>query len=116
MLTRCLTGLLGGALLALGALPSCAWADAIDGHWCWQSRHMQIEGPRIVTPGGKPTTGNYTRHAFSYVVPPAEPDAGQTVNMTLVNENIVHLWVGAAGASSAGREPQVWQRCAAPSA
>jgi hypothetical protein len=109
MLKRLLAAGLVGALLGL---PSGAWADAIDGNWCWQNRHMQIEGPRIVTPGGKPITGNYTRHAFSYVVPAPEPDAGQTVNMTLVNENIVHLWIGAA----AGREPQVWRRCAAPSA
>ena len=112
MATRDWAGWLGGALCALVALPTGAWADAIDGHWCWQARHMQIEGPKIVTPAGRPTTGDYTRHAFSYVVPSTEPDAGQTINMTLVNENIVHLWVGAA----AGREPQVWRRCAAPAA
>jgi hypothetical protein len=94
------------ALLATGP----ARADAIDGHWCWQTRHMQIQGPAIVTPGGKQTTGTYTRHAFSYVVPAAEPDAGQAIDMTLVSEDIVHLRVG----RTTG-EPQVWRRCAAPS-
>ncbi len=109
MLRRILGACLGAAL---AAAPTGAWADAIDGHWCWQTRHMQIEGPMIVTPAGKRTTGTYTRHAFSYVVPPAEADAGQTVSMTLINENVVHLWIGA---EPAGREPQVCLRCAAPS-
>lgn len=107
MTGRWLCGVLG----ALGVMAApAAWADAIDGHWCWQARHLQIQGPTIVTPGGKQMTGTYTRHAFSYVAPTAEPDAGQTINMTLVNEDIVHLRIG-----EAARDPQVWRRCAAPS-
>jgi len=103
-------GWLCGAAIAALATTGPARADAIDGHWCWQARHMQIQGPTIVTPAGKQTTGTYTRHAFSYVVPSAEPDAGQTIDMTLVSEDIVHLRVG----PTTG-EPQVWRRCAAPS-
>jgi hypothetical protein len=99
------------ATLAALVVPGLARADAIDGHWCWQTRHMQIQGPTIVTPGGKQTTGNYARHTFSYVVPVPEPDAGQTIDMTLINEDIVHLRIGAQHAG----EPQVWRRCAAPS-
>jgi hypothetical protein len=102
----------GLSLLALVLLPvTGALADAIDGNWCWESRHLQIEGPTIVTPAGKKTTGDYTRHAFSYVVPAPEPNAGQTISMTLISENIMHLRIGEA----AGREPQIWRRCAAPS-
>jgi len=48
--------------------------------------------------------GNYTRHSFLYVVPPAEPDAGQTVAMILVNEETVNLRM-AASASEAAKAP-----------
>ena len=70
-----------------------ARADAIDGEWCANTdgRHMSIKGPDIVTPAGTRMQGNYTRHSFLYVVPSAEPDAGQTVAMILVNEETVNL-------------------------
>src|SRR5258708_33647339 len=90
MATRSLTAALGFAvLLSSGG----AWADVIDGDWCatTDARHMSIKGPEIVTPGGTRMQGNYTRHSFLYVVPPAEPDAGQTVAMILVNEESVDL-------------------------
>lgn len=88
-----------------------AAADAIDGHWCAaDGRYLSIQGPQIVTPGGAKMDGNYSRHGFSYVVPAREPGAGETVSMTLVNEQTVHLALGAAGGA-----PQVWRRCAPPS-
>ena len=93
------------AALALGPAPR-AWADAIDGDWCFEDgRHLSIEGPRIVTPLGSHTQGNYARHSFSYVVPAPEPAAGQTVRMLLLNENSVDLSLG-------GGATETWHRCA----
>jgi hypothetical protein len=91
-----------------------AWADAIDGEWCANTdgRHMSIKGPDIVTPAGTRMQGNYTRHSFLYVVPPAEPDAGQTVAMILVNEETVNLRQAASAAEAAQAPVQVWHRCA----
>ena len=42
------------AALAYGLAPGGARADAIDGHWCApDGRVMTIEGPAILTPGGR---------------------------------------------------------------
>ena len=96
-------------VLALGVLAGPAFADAIDGNWCHNDgRRFSIRGPEIVTPGGKQMEGNYSRHAFSYVVPAPDPGAGQTIFMTLMNENTVHLRQGEA---SAGTAPETWVRC-----
>ena len=100
--------LLGGLAFAIAAsiLAPRAWADKIDGDWCFDDgRHMSIDGPRIVTPLGTHTQGNYFRHSFSYVVPAPEPAAGQTVQMLLLNENTVDLSLG-------GGETETWHRCA----
>jgi hypothetical protein len=94
------------AAAALLVFADAARADAIDGDWCHaDGRRFSIRGPQIVTPGGLRMEGNYSRHWFSYKVPTAEPAAGSTVNMTLVNENTVHLRVEAASAD------EVWIRC-----
>ena len=91
--------------LALSAAP--AFADAIDGDWCHNDgRRFSIRGPAIVTPGGKHMEGDYSRHAFNYVVPAPEQGAGQTVFMTLLDENHVHLRLGEAAAA-----PEMWVRC-----
>ena len=83
-----------------------AFADAIDGNWCHtDGRRFSIRGPEIITPGGKTMEGNYSRHWFSYVVPVPEPGTGQTIFMTLLNENTVHLRLGEASA------PETWVRC-----
>jgi hypothetical protein len=84
-----------------------AFADAIDGNWCHSDgRRLSIRGPEIVTPAGKAMEGNYSRHWFSYVVPPPEPGTGQTIYMTLLNENMVHLRLGEASTT-----PETWVRC-----
>ena len=106
---------LGAALgLALLLAAGAARADAIDGDWCATNdgRHLSIKGPEIVTPAGTRMQGNYTRHSFLYVVPPAEPDAGQTVAMILVNEETVNLRMAASAAEAAQAPMQVWHRCA----
>jgi hypothetical protein len=90
--------------------PQLAHADAIDGNWCHpDGRRFSIQGPEIVTPAGTRTSGNYDRHFFSYVIPDPEPAAGQTVFMTLYNENIVHLRAGETDRTAPG---EVWNRCA----
>ena len=96
------------AALALVVIAAPALADAIDGDWCHtkDGRRFSIRGADIVTPGGKKMQGDYSRHAFNYVVPAPEPGAGKTVFMTLLNENTVQLRVGAEG------DMETWLRCA----
>ena len=99
-------GLFAAALLAFASGP--ALADVIDGDWCSSDgRHMSIRGPAIVTPAGNELAGLYSRHTFSYVVPPSEPDPGETVHMQLLNPDTVALWVGAAPTDS----KEIWKRC-----
>ena len=88
-----------------------ARADAIDGNWCHtENGRLSINGARIVTPGGTNMRGNYDRHAFTYIVPPAEPGAGSTVSMILVNDETLHL---THPIQPAGSPPQIWRRCPA---
>ena len=95
------------AALAFVLVAVPALADAIDGDWCFMKdgRRFTIRGPEIVTPGGKKMQGDYGRHSFSYVAPAPEPGAGETVFMSLLDENTVHLRVGANGAT------ETWLRC-----
>ena len=90
-----------------------ALADVIDGNWCYpDGRHFSIRGPDIVTPAGTAAKGNWSRHSFSYQVPPAEPDDGQTVYMLLQDENTVVLAVGTQPMISDPAKIQIWHRCA----
>jgi hypothetical protein len=91
--------------LAVLVLATPAHADAIDGEWCLASRHLAINGPNILTPGGNRIVGNYDRHGFSYVVPVNEEGAGTEVVMVLLNEENVRLTRGP------GAAPEVWKRC-----
>lgn len=101
------------AVCVIGASPACA--DVIDGHWCFpDGKRFSIQGPDIVTPGGSHIQGDYSRHFFTYVVPQADPDAGQTVSMALINEDTVHLRIGTTPSYSSGGPAQVWHRCGPP--
>jgi hypothetical protein len=95
--------------VALGAILAAApaRADSIDGNWCNLSgnKHMQIEGRRIVTPGGKAMDGRYGRHSFAYVIPETEPGAGSEVSMLLVNENTIQATTGSES------QAETWHRC-----
>ncbi len=104
-----LTGIvLAVALLSAGT----ARADAIDGNWCHaDGRHMEIDGSRIVTPGGATIRGDYDRHAYAYVVPKNEKGEGETVTMVLISDDYLHLWPNVETRNEAGSEPQVWRRC-----
>lgn len=85
-----------------------ARADAIDGDWCSVDgqQRMSIQGAMITTPGGNKLQGNYTRHAFDYVVPAGEQGPGQPVNILLRGE---YLAVSRQGASDAPLKE--WRRC-----
>lgn len=93
-----------GVILAAPA----AWADAIDGAWCHDDLRLTIDGPVIITPGGTKTGGDYSRHAFSYVVPAGEPNPGRTITMRLLSDEAMNLRA----------EPdapwQPWRRCGPP--
>ncbi|MDJ0947464.1 MAG: hypothetical protein QNJ94_00935 [Alphaproteobacteria bacterium] len=104
--------LVGAVLGAMLLSAKSAWADAIDGNWCASDgRHMTIHGAKITTPAGTRARGDYSRHAFSYVVPASDPGAGSSVSMILVDENTVHLTMNATSTSSAQAEVQIWRRC-----
>jgi hypothetical protein len=82
-------------------------ADAIDGDWCsTDGKRMSIRAEQITTPGGKQISGNYSRHAFDYVVPAGEEGAGDFVNIILQSEYLALSRQGPAGGSF--RE---WHRC-----
>jgi hypothetical protein len=84
MSIRLLTALTAaGILLQTGA----GHADAIDGDWCsTDGMRMSISGEKITTPGGKQIQGNYSRHAFDYVIPAGESGSGDVVNIILRGE------------------------------
>ena len=104
------TNFLGLAAAMWLALGGAALADVIDGDWCQaDGRHIQINGPTIVTPAGNTLQGLYSRHSFSYTVPASEPSAGTTITMRLLNETTVNLWHGTASGDPTTAE--VWKRC-----
>lgn len=106
---RTLSAVFGAALgmSLLLATAQVAVADAIDGDWCRDDgKRMSIQGPDIVTPGGHRIRGDYSRHAFNYVVPPGETGAGEPVAIVLLSEYLAHARQGAATAPV-----QVWDRC-----
>lgn len=82
-----------------------ARADAIDGDWCLGSLTLNIQGPRIRTPGGAEMAGNYGRHDFSYVVPPNEPGAGSQIAMSLRGDELMLLQ------RAGDTTPESWRRC-----
>jgi len=95
-----------GSALALLASAGQAWADQIDGDWCFPAdgRNLTIQGDDIVTPSGTNTTGDYTRHAFRYVVPSSDPGAGNEINMRQLNDQTMVLL------QPDGTE-ETWKRC-----
>jgi hypothetical protein len=107
MIGRYGVGALAAAAAVFASLATPARADAIDGDWCSSDglRHFSIDGAKIKTPGGIQTEGDYSRHAFSYVVPEGEAAAGQPVAMVLLSEEAVRVQTGEAG------EPETWMRC-----
>jgi hypothetical protein len=98
--------LIGAVAVALFVLSHSAFADAIDGDWCRSDgKRMTIRGSSIITPGGQQTSGDYTRHFFSYVIPTGEAGAGATVSIQLLSEYLAHAREGTDGSV------QEWRRC-----
>lgn len=96
---------LAATVILLPAAP--ARADRIDGNWCYKSRHMTIDGPNIVTPGGTKMQGLYDRHGFEYTVPAGEADAGADVGMIQFDENTIQVTTSGNGRS----RTEIWNRC-----
>lgn len=88
-----------------------ARADAIDGDWCHEGRNLSIRGSNIRTPGNSNIVGQYGRHAFRYIVPDNEPDAGAVVEMDLLNDEEMNLRVAPSGGGAVAGDWQVWRRC-----
>ncbi|MEZ5811110.1 MAG: hypothetical protein R3D45_06800 [Rhizobiaceae bacterium] len=94
-------------LAGLLAVTLCgpALADAIDGNWCnAEGENLHIDGPAIVTPGGMSMSGNYSRHAFSYISPPDEDFAGERLDMILHSEELMSMRLPSG-------ETEMWRRC-----
>ncbi|MBT6095932.1 MAG: hypothetical protein HOH04_13695 [Rhodospirillaceae bacterium] len=91
---------------ALVSATAPARADQIDGHWCQGLKHLYIDGPKIVTPGGKEIAGEYDRHGFKYVAPAGDVDAGATVVMRQAHDELMHLQ-----SSAKPGDTQEWIRC-----
>jgi len=82
-------------------------ADAIDGDWCsTDGMRMSIRAEKITIPSGKQIQGNYSRHAFDYVIPAGENGSGDVVSIILRGEYLALSRQGPADAPL--RE---WHRC-----
>ena len=82
-----------------------AWADGIDGTWCYaDGQRLTIKGPQLTMAGGKQIEGDNDRHGFAYVVPAFEPDAGATITLVLNGEAQMRV-------ISPAHPDQLWRRC-----
>lgn len=90
-------------------LASTAFADRIDGDWCFGTLTLHVSGPAIRTPGGHDITGDYARHAFRYTVPADEPQSGAEIFMQLLNEEEMTLFRPSTADKPAAEER--WTRC-----
>ena len=96
------------AVSVAGLAATPALADAIDGNWCaLDGRHFEIIGPTITTSAGLTTTGDYSRHAFSYKVPDGLPGAGASIAMALINDDALRLKTD----RPPGADEEIWKRC-----
>jgi hypothetical protein len=101
------------AMFAAGTSP--ARADVIDGQWCFtDGQRYSIRGPSMITPAGSHIQGDYARHFFAYVAPPTDAHAGQTISISLVNEDTVQLRIGSGPSYSSDGPVQIWHRCGPP--
>lgn len=103
---RRLALVLTGLASVLFVLSGQLLADQIDGDWCFpgDGRNLHIQGDDIVTPNGTGTKGDYTRHAFRYIVPDNDPDAGDEISMRQLNDQTMVLL------RPDGTE-ETWKRC-----
>jgi hypothetical protein len=98
------------ALIA-GAFP--ALADAIDGDWCnVDGSHLRIEGPQIELAPGQVLEGTYQRHAFRYVAPASDPEAGTEILFVLRSEEEMRR---VRKPDAMPEHEDIWRRCSATS-
>ena len=94
-----------------------AWADSIDGDWCYKDgRRFSIDGPNFTTPGGNKIQGEYERYSYSYVIPKSEAGAGLTVSMVFIHDDELHVTLAKPEGQpmkgvSPGGPAEVWHRC-----
>jgi hypothetical protein len=82
-------------------------ADAIDGDWCsTDGMRMSIRAEKITIPSGKQILGNYSRHAFDYVVPEGDNGSGDVVSIILRGEYLALSRQG-----SVEGPMREWHRC-----
>ena len=99
--------------LLFAAAASPALADRIDGDWCNAAgSHVRIEGPQIELPSGLALKADYDRHAFQYISPAGEPDAGTLIRMMVQSDEEMLLFKGDQASFS---EAEQWRRCEAVS-
>lgn len=99
--------MVAGSLSAASLFCAPAFADAIDGDWCFGGHHMNIDGSTMLTPARNKVQGQYLRYRFNYVAPANEPGAGAEINLVMIRgKEIVHLL-----RAGKGGEPEVWHRC-----
>ncbi len=109
---RCRLAGMSCALIIAGAAP--AWADVIDGHWCFtDGERISIQGPAIVTPAGSQIQGDYSRH-YLHLRGAADRsgrgtdrlhDADERGHGAFAHRNRTVLFVGRAGAGLAPLRP-----------
>jgi hypothetical protein len=97
------------AIAGLLAAGTPALADAIDGEWCSkEGKNLEIEGPKIRTPAGIDTTGQYTRHSFAYEAPEGDPEKGLVIVMRIFSDEDMEL----ARIKNGEMGPaEMWHRC-----
>jgi hypothetical protein len=87
-----------------------ALADRIDGDWCSLEggKTLTIKGPSIRIPSGAEITGEYDRHAFRYIGPEGDPEAGQEIRMRIFSDDDMGLVRIVGGAP---QPEEQWLRC-----
>ena len=68
---------------------------------------MSVDGPNVVTPGGTKITVEYDRHHMKYIGPNGEKEAGQKIDMTVLDNEDAERRV-----DNGPLRP--WYRCARP--
>jgi hypothetical protein len=88
-------------------------ADAIDGDWCnMDGGHLRIEGSKIELAPGQILEGAYNRHAFSYVAPANDPEAGAEIQFVLRSEEEMRR---VRKPDAMPEHEDIWRRCSATS-
>jgi hypothetical protein len=99
--------------ILLFACAGPALADAIDGDWCnMDGSHLRIEGPQIELAPGQVLEGTYNRHAFSYVAPASDPEAGTEIQFVLRSEEEMRR---VRKPDAMPEHEDIWRRCSATS-